>query len=378
MVAPSVSLAEVTLSEVHPGRVADTISATGTVIPVHEESVASPAATRIVKVVARPGKQVAAGELLLALDDKELRLAIDTLKEQLAQQENRVAALTLELAQKRKQLQSAIELLELDLRSAQAKWKRYSALRDSGAVSGEDLLSAELNVTRVQVQLRQQHEQIEDARKSTSTAIEGARLQKAILEKQLAQQQLQLELAQVRAPFSGVLTWVNEDEGASVAAGQAVARVSDMQNYRVEATLSDFHAHRVAAGQAARIEQGGVTLLGHVQTVLPEIKDGTMKVLVALDQPHHPQLRNKLRVDVAIVTEGATDGLVAITGPAINGRGQQQLFVVRGGTAQRTSVEIGAGDGHVVQIASGARAGDRIIVSDMKRFDGIDTIRIHQ
>ncbi|MGZ3183117.1 MAG: efflux RND transporter periplasmic adaptor subunit [Telluria sp.] len=375
---PAVKLADVMVAQVKRGSIANAISATGVVIPEHEETITSPVTTRIAKVLARPGKKVEQGELLLELDDKDIRLAIDSLKEQLAQQENKIAALTLDLEKQRKQIVSAIELYELDLKSAQAKWQRNQSLRSSGLVSGEDMLQSELNVKRIEVQLRQQKELIEDTKRSTSTAIDGARLQKAILEKQLAQQQNQLALAQVRAPFAGVLTTIVEEPGSSVNAGQLVARVSELSNYKVEATLSDFHAHSIAAGQPVRIEQGGQALTGKVSTVLPEIQNGTMKVLVALDQPNHPMLRNKLRVDAWIVTSGASNSLVAATGPAFNGHGPQQVFRIVGDRAVKTTVDVGASDGKAVEIRAGAAEGDRLIVSDVTRFKDLDSIRIIQ
>ena len=157
-----------------------------------------------------------------------------------------------------------------------------------------------------------------------------------------------------------------------------VARVSDLHNYRVEATLSDFHARRVEPGQQVLVEQGALQLHGKVHTILPEIQDGTVKLLVALDQPNHPQLRNKLRVDANIVAARKDGALVVARGPAFNGRGQQALFVVRGGSAHKTVLDIGASDGKQVEILAGAAAGDRIVISDTTRFKDNDTIRIAQ
>jgi HlyD family secretion protein len=373
---PSVSAADIRVAEVRRGDIANAINASGVVIPMHEELVTSPIQSRIAKVRAKLGQRVAAGDLLLELDDHTIVLALDSLKEQLAQQENRIAGLTLELDQKRKQIVSNIELLGLDLQSARVKRERYTTLRKAGGVSGEDMLAAELNVQRIEIQLRQQRELIEDSRRATSSSVEAARLQKNILQKQLAQQQDLLERARVRAPFAGVLTMLVEEEGASVAMGQQVARVSEPDNYRVEASLSDFHARILAPGQAVRIEQGKETLGGHVQTVLPEIQNGTVKLLVTLDQPNHPLLRNKMRVDVNIVTDFKQGALVADAGPAFNGRGRQQVYVIRDGVARKTELEIGSGDGKAVEIIRGAQLHDRLIVSDTTNFKQHDTIRI--
>jgi HlyD family secretion protein len=377
-VSPSVDAAGLMLAEVRVGDIANTINAAGIVIPVHEELVSSPIQTRVAKVHAKLGQQVKAGELLLELDNRAILLAIDALKEQLAQQENRILALTLEMEQKRKQLVSAIELLELDLEATRVKLGRYQTLRKAGGVSAEDLLTAELNVKRNQIQLRQQHEQIDDSKRVTSSNIEGARLQKNILQKQLLQQQELLAQTQVRAPFAGMLSWLLADEGASVATGQLVARVSELNNYKVEASLSDFHARALSAGQKVLVEQGNVKLDGEVQTVLPEIQNGTVKLLVTLAQPSHAMLRNKLRVEVNIVTEQRKNTLLAEQGPAFNGRGPQDVFVVRDGVARKTTLDIGAGDGKSVEILSGARAGDRLIISDTSRYKERDSVRVTQ
>jgi len=375
-VGASVAADSVSIATVRAGGIANTINASGIVIPVHEEQVASPIQSRVARVHARLGQQVQAGDLLLELDNRSVVLAIDNIKEQLALQENRIVALTQELDQKRKQLVSAIELLQLDLQATRVRLGRYQTLRKAGGVSAEDLLTAELNVQRNEIALRQQQELIEDSRRATSTNIDGARLQKNILNKQLQEQQLLLAQTAVRAPFAGMLSSLLADEGASVAIGQMLARVSEPNNYKVEASLSDFHARALDPGQAVLVEQGNVKLKGMVQTILPEIQNGTVKLLVVLDEPHHAMLRNKLRVEVNIITEQKKNTLLVDAGPAFNGRGPQDVFVVRDGVARKTTLDIGAGDGKVVEILQGARAGDRIITSDTSRYKDRDSVRI--
>jgi HlyD family secretion protein len=377
-VRPGLSASDIVVAEVRRGNVDNTVNAAGVVIPVHEEVVSSPGASRVARVLAKPGQQVKQGELLLELDDREIRLALESLKEQLAQQENKIVGLRLDMDQKLKQIRSAIELLEIDLQASRALRERNRKLRESGLVSGQDLLTSELNVQRNEVQLRQQRELIEDTRRVTASGIAAAKLQAEILQKQIARQEGLLQQTRVAAPFSGMLTSLVEEEGASVAAGQLVARVSELNNYRVEATLSDFHARLLAAGQPVRVEQNGEVLAGRVHTILPEIQNGTIKLLVDLDQPHNPQLRNKMRVDVNVVTASLANVLVIDSGAAFNGKGRQPVFAVRDGTARKTTLELGASDGKVVEVVKGAQPGDRFIVSDTSNFRDLDNIRIAQ
>lgn len=376
LLTPSVAMADLRIAEVHRGGIANTISAAGVVVPVHEEQVPSPIDTRVARVRVKAGQAVAAGDLLLELDDHTIRLEIENLQEQIAQQEVRIQALTLEMQQKQKQLASDIELLQLDLEAAKVKLGRYQRMQQLGATSASDLDAAALAVKRNEIELRQKRESVNDVGRATRTDIQAAQLQKDILLKQLAQQQALLAQTQVRAPFAGMLTWVLTDEGASVAKGQLVAKVSELHNFRVEATVSDFYARYLGAGQVVRVGYSGRILAGRVQTILPEIQDGTVTLMVALDHPDDPLLRNKLRVDANIVTEQKTDTLVADSGPAINGRGEQDVFVLDGGVARKRRLDIGLGDGNAVEIRAGAKAGDKLIVSDTSRFKHLDSIRI--
>lgn len=375
---PSIAGRDIIISEVRTGSIANTINASGIVIPSHEELVTSPIQSHVTHIQAKLGQQVEAGDLLLELDGHSVEVLVDNLKEQLAQQENRIQSLNLEMEQKRKQTLSSIELLELDLRTAKVKWERSQTLRKSGAVSGEDHLAAELNVKRAEIQLRQQHETIEDNRRATLSAIEGAHLQKNILSKQLEQQQQLLAQTRVRAPSAGVVTTMITEEGSGVMPGQVVVKVSDMSHYRVEASISDFYAHSLEPGQAVRIEQGSMKLTGHVTSILPEIQNGSVKCLVNLDQSSDQNLRNKMRVDVNIVTAQKEKALVVETGAAFNGRGRQEVFVIKDGVARKTLLELGSSDGKMVEIVSGAQTGDQVIVSDTGRFKDYDNIRVAQ
>ena len=376
LVAPSVSREELRIVEVHRGAIADTVSAAGVVVPVHEEVVVAPARTRIARVLVKPGQVVRKGELLLELDAAATRLAIDNLEEQIAQQDIRVQSLALELAQKQRELNAEIELLALDLEAARVKQDRYARLLKLGAVSASDVSAIEVEVKRKQIELKQKRESVAGSRASTQNEVAGARLQAQVLRKALAQQQELLAQAQVRAPFAGMASWVLTDIGASVEAGQQVAKVSELHNFRVEATVSDFYARYLEPGQAVRVSYSGQAMAGAVQTVLPEIKDGTVILVVALKEPGQPLLRNRLRVDASVVIAQKANALVADAGPAFNGKGLQQLFRVEGGLARRVPVELGLSDGASVEFRAGAKAGDRFIASDVSRYRDLESIRI--
>ena len=101
-------------------------------------------------------------------------------------------------------------------------------------------------------------------------------------------------------------------------------------------------------------------------------------LLVDLARPRNPHLRNKMRVDVNVVTERRAHVLVVDNGPAFNGRGPQAAFVLDadGAAARKRTLTLGASDGRVVEVVAGARAGERVIVSDTQALRDLDGIRI--
>ena len=377
-ISTSVSIGEIRVANVRTGAVDNTVNASGVVVPVREEQLSSPNQSRITKLIAKAGQSLKAGDLIMTLDDRTTRLALDNLREQVAQQEVRVQTLSMEMETNLKKVASEIELLELDLQSNRVKLTRFQKLRETGITSAVDLQTAELAVKRNEVQLRQHRESLNDTRKTTQAHIQAANLQRSIFQKQGEAQQRLLEQTQVKAPFDGLLTWMLADEGASVSTGQLIAKVSELNNFKVEASVSDFFARYLNPGQKVRVEYSGQILTGEVQTILPEIQNGTIKLMVSLDQANHPTLRHKLRVEANIVTDHKDSSLIIDTGPAINGKGRQDVFVIEAGQAVKKQVEIGIGDGRVMEVISGAKAGDRFIISDVSRYKHLSSFRVKQ
>jgi multidrug resistance efflux pump len=69
------------------------------------------------------------------------------------------------------------------------------------------------------------------------------------------------------------------EEGALVRKGDVLARIADLRTFRVQATLSDVHAQRVAVGMPARVR---------------------FSETAALDDKSSPLLRANLRAEVRL------------------------------------------------------------------------------
>jgi HlyD family secretion protein len=339
---PSVSRSRIRTARVEVGPVEAMITTSGTVVPEVEQVVPSPVDARVLKIRKRPGDTVTPGEPLLELDLAASRLTLERLEHDLAIKENMQARTRLDLDARLDDLAGQQELRRLQLASARAQLSRDRQLHDRGFLSQDELSRTELAEAQAGVELRKTESETRHAERSTRAQIEGLRLETATLRGERDEARRQLELATTKADRRGVLTWIVTEEGAEVRKGEVIARLADLGSFRVDATTSDVHAQRLAAGLPVLVKINDLQQLrGHISHIHPAIKQGVLTFSVALDDRASPWLRANLRVDVLVVT-GHRDHTVRVArGPFADGEGNREVFVVRGDRAVRTTARFG-------------------------------------
>lgn len=374
---PAVHLSRIRRGVVERGPLEACLSASGTVLPAAERILASPVDTRIERVLQRPGQMLELGDAILELDTSGTRLELARLEEQLAQNDNDRVQHKLELDDRLAGLESRLESEGLDLEIARYRLEQARKLDADGLISQEALKQAEVELEKARIRLRRSEQEIDAARRSHDTRIERLALDGSILRKEIGEARHRLDLATTRAPVAGVLTWVADQEGAALARGDVLARIADLGSFRVEATVSDAYASRLAPGQAVRVIADKVSLPARLSRVLPTVESGAVRFAVDLDDPSHPALRHNLRVDVLVITESKDDALVAPRGPWVGQGGERhQVFVVRADRAVRTDVRLGIVGHESYEVVEGLDEGDEIILSDMRDYLHAREIRL--
>lgn len=366
--SPSASRSSIRTAKVELGSITATINAGGVVIPANEETLSSETNSRIIKVLAQPGQKVKRGTRILQMETRSLDLLIENIKETIALKETKINARKLNSKKIINEINSRHQLLDVELERHSVKASRLKQLSSSGAAAKHDLLEAQLNVKRARIEIRQLTQSIQDIISTTDAEIEGLLLEKSILNKSLLEQKRLKARSTIIASREGILSWLKNEEGASVSIGEPLAKVSDSQNFRVEASLSDFYASQLKPGMKATIAYNDLRLEGELETLSPTIENGVMKLIVKLDQPNNQQLHQNIRVDVGLITEQADQVNTLAKGPFISGKGLQEIFIIRDGIAVRTQVEVGLSNKDDYQIIHGVNPGDEVIISDVSRY----------
>jgi HlyD family secretion protein len=373
---PSVRRERIRIARVEHGPIEATLTSSGTVVPEFEQVLSSPIDSRVVRILKRPGNPLRKGEAIMELDVSQSQLNLEKLNEQLALKINQQSQRKLELENRLIDLQGQTTNKRLDLKSYQLQLAQQRKLWEVGLTPEGELRRAEVQEEKAQTELKQLQEASALAARSTQTQLDGLNLEIQTLQKEIIEARRQLELATTRADRDGVLTWVVTEEGSAVRKGDTIARVADLESFRVEAKISDVYSNRLSPGLPVKVKVDENYLRGTVYNILPTIKDGVITFLVSLNDKSSQLLRANLRVDVYIVTDHKDRTVRLRRGPFSVGEGNHNVFVIRGGVAVKTPVQLGISDFDYIEVVRGLIEGDEVIISDMSEYSRVKELKI--
>jgi len=373
---PTLHRGRIRTAIVTTGPVEATLTASGTIVPEHEQVVSSPLDTRLLEVLVPAGSAVQRGDALVRLDTGEARLVFDKLNEQIALKHVESQSESIASGQTLTDLETQRDIRKLEVESGLLAVERNQALFDKGIIAANDLRAARVELEKSRLELRRLEEMVIRCGQASAARIRKLDLERSILAKERDEAARQLDLATARADRDGVLTYVLQDEGASVRRGDVLARVADLGSFRVEARIPDVRTTSLATGMPVHVAMGDTLLDGQVARVLPEVENGAITVLIDLAQRTHPGLRPNRRVDVHLVTARTERTLRVARGPVVHSNAGDAVFVVRGATVVRTPVRLGIASFSEQEILQGLAEGDVVVISDMSDYAHVEEIKL--
>ena len=172
----------------------------------------------------------------------------------------------------------------------------------------------------------------------------------------------------VRATFDGVVAQRSHNPGDLVeaTAADAVLRVIDPRRLEVQAAVPLADAPHIKVGAAARLtglRDGSAAVSLKVVSRPVMVDPGTASVPVRLTLPASASYAAGTPVQLDIDTDVRT-GVILVPAAAVVHEGEEAaVFVVSGDTANRRAVKLGAESDEHVEVISGIKAGETVIVS---------------
>ncbi|HVU36172.1 MAG TPA: HlyD family efflux transporter periplasmic adaptor subunit [Opitutaceae bacterium] len=377
--APTVDRNLVWIDTVKRGQMVRQVRGLGTLVPEEIRWIAARTEGRVDQIILRPGAVVTPDSVILVLTNPAVKQAAEAADSQLKASEA-------ELVNLRVTLQSGVLAEESSAASAKADYEQAKLraevneqLYKDGLVSALDLQL--LKVTAEQAATRNQIEQkrFVFAKESVAPqlAVKEAEVDRLRTEAKLRHEDL--DALTVRAGMAGVLQLLPVDVGAQVQPGTNLARVADPTKLKAEIRVAETQAKDIQIGQLAAIDTRNGIVNGKVSRIDPSVQNGTVTVDVSLPGKLPQGARPDLSVDGTIELERLED-VVYVGRPAF---GQEKSMVgifkldPSGEYATRTQVMLGRSSVNTIEIVSGLKPGDRVILSDMSQWDANDRIRLN-
>jgi multidrug efflux pump subunit AcrA (membrane-fusion protein) len=115
---------------------------------------------------------------------------------------------------------------------------------------------------------------------------------------------------------------------------------------------------------------------GKVAVVHPEVANGTMTVDVVIDDALPPGINLQEPVD-GVITVGELTNVVYVGRPVF-GRSNSRVMLFKiepdGHSAKKVPVQFGATSVSLIEIKSGLQPGDKVVISDMAKYDDVSVI----
>jgi multidrug efflux pump subunit AcrA (membrane-fusion protein) len=359
----------VRVAEARRGQVRHVLQTTGDILPLLQVELIPKVSGTVAAVEVQIGQAVAAGQVLVRLEQTEFLQRVAETEAKVARAAARVAEL--QAGSRPEEIRQAEETLrQAASRRGNARLNR-DRIRDlfaTGAVSQRDLDEAELAVSLTEAQQAAAEQALALLRQGPRAEVRAAaeaELKEA--EAVLAQQRTLLDYSAIRAPFAGHITRRLVDPGATVGPSAPVATLVSLQTVKVLLAVPERDSPLLTPRSSSVIRVDafpGRTFPGRVARINSALDplSRTLAAEIHADNPEGLLLPGMFaRAEVTLLTR---EGILVPSEAVLEEGGAAAVFVVgEGGTAKRRPVETGYLQGTLIEIRQGLSGGEAVVVA---------------
>jgi HlyD family secretion protein len=372
----SASTARLRIAEVKRGTLTRDVSVQGKIVAAVSPTVYTRSAGTVTLDV-HAGDKVKKNDVLAEIDSPELT---NKLKQEQASLDSLgldVERATIDNRKAQAASQMAYEQAVIDRQTAEREVERNQKAFTLGAQSEMTVLRAKDALAKAKLsEINAQHNTVLD-RDSLAFELKTKRFaldRQKLLVEDLARQVDELKL---RSPVDGQVGQLVVQQRANVAPNSAILSVVDLSALEVEVQVPEVFAHDLSPGMAAEIIDGSEKYAGEVSAISPEVVNGQVTGRVRFGDKKPAGLRQSQQLTTRILMDEHPNVLIVERGPFIDTGAGRVAYVVRNGTAERTPIEIGATSLNSVEIVSGVKEGDRVVISGTDQFNGAQRVALN-
>lgn len=346
---------EVRLARAETGRLARTVTVSGTLAADEQAELGMKVAGRLATIEVDLGDRVFRGQVIARLSPTDFELRVAQAKNALEQAR---ARLGLTMGEPDRVVQpeqtSVVKQAAANLRQAQLTFDRATNLFNEQLISRSDLDAAQ---AAFQVAEARYQDAMEDARSR-----QGLLAQRSS-ELQIARQQL--ADSALTAPFDGMVRERKVSLGDYVTVGEPVVTLVRVHPLRLRLAVPERDSVGVQVGQPVKLTVEGDPgeHTGHVARISPAISEENRTLLVEAEVPNQDgRLRPGAFARANIETLASEPAVLVPSSAVVSFAGIDKVMGVEAGKAVEKRVKTGRREGDRVEILEGVVAGDPVVV----------------
>jgi HlyD family secretion protein len=328
----------------------------------------------IISIKTKAGTQAHKGDVLATIESTELRSSLSQAQSLLISQRADLERQKIISRQTNLRAEQQVSLTTLRLEAARRNLARYERMFNEGLSNRSDYESAQDAVRVAEMELSQAKKELGMGDETLSFDLRNREEQVKRQESVTAELQRKVEELTVRAPFDGMVATVNVQDRDAIAANQAILTIVNLSSFELELPLPEEYAAETSIGTPAIIAFEGREYTGNVTAISPEVVNSQVTATVAFKGATPAGLKQSQRLTTRLVFESKKDVLKVARGAFVESGGGRVAYVVSGTLAARRPITLGATSVTEVEVLSGLREGETIVVSDTTPFENANQV----
>ena len=351
--------------------------ATGSLAGDQQTDVAPQTAGKVVAVGVEIGSAVKRGQMLVRLDDTELKLHVDQAAAQVEQTKAAVRQAEEKIGLRPNQAfdpnrVAEVAAAKVTLELAQKNLTRAEKLIESGDVSRSFYDDARAR----RDQLKEQYEvQLAQARQNFA-AVQVARTNVANSEAALALARKNLSYANIPSPIDGFVSDRPADLGEYVSPQAKVATVVRTNPLRIRIDIPEQAIREVQVGQSVSITTSAWpdrNFSGRIARIAPNVSATSRTLTVEAEiENGSGALKPGQFATVRILQPTSEPAVLVPARSVLTQAGVSRVFVIKDGHAQQRLVQTGQTEGDLIEVKNGVAADEQVATSNLEMLsDGM-------
>lgn len=316
------------------------------------------------------GADVQPGDIIVTLQNPNLRQQILDSESQLAEKQNMLRDTEIAMEKERTQVKQDLLSARTDYVRKQRVMKQKDTLYKEKLISREEYLQAreDCELARQNLVLLQERQRQDSLYRQVQVSMMRESLHNMQENFMLVRQRA--DNLNIRASHSGQLGTLSVELGQNVGAGQQIGQINILDNYKITVQIDEHYIDRVETGLRGKVERQGKQYDVTLFKVYPEVANGMFKADLRIEGALPENIRVGQTYYINLQLGEPTEAVLVPRGAFFQSTGGHQAYVLSedGKSATLRDIRIGRQNTQYYEVLEGLKPGERIITSSYKNF----------